>query len=232
MRFGAPLIRGRLVRRYKRFLADVRLDGGALVTAHTANPGAMLGLADAGSLVYLSHHDDPKRKLAYTWELVRVGRYLAGVNPILANRLVAEAIERRRIAELAGYATLRREVTLVDGTRIDLQLRHKGRPVCWVEVKSATLVEDGLAMFPDAPTDRGRRHLADLERARRSGQRAVLCFVVQRGDADAVSPADHIDPAYGEALRRAHAAGVEVIAYRARVGTRGITLRNPLDVRM
>jgi sugar fermentation stimulation protein A len=192
----------------------------------------MLGLAEPGSLVYLSHHDDPKRKLSYTWELVRLGRYLAGVNPILANRLLAEAIEHGRIAELTGYPNIRREVALANGSRIDVRLEADDRPPCWVGVKSATLVQDGIALFPDAPTERGRRHLADLQTRVRKGDRAVLCFVVQRGDASSVAPADAIDPAYGIALRNAHAAGVELLAYRARVGTRAITLRDPLPVQL
>ncbi len=230
MRFASPLIEGRLIRRYKRFLVDVKLAGGQLVTAHTANPGRMQGLMEPGSRVWLSYHDNPKRKLAYSWQLVKVGRYLVGVDPIRANALVAEAIRRGVISELSGYDSLRREVAL-GASRIDLLLERPGER-CYVEVKSVTLrMPDGLGLFPDAVSERGRKHLLELASAVTNGDRAVLCFVVQRGDVQVVAPADHIDPAYGESLRAVVAAGVEVIAYRGRVRRHGIVLRDRLPVR-
>ncbi|RMG08501.1 MAG: DNA/RNA nuclease SfsA [Planctomycetota bacterium] len=237
MRFPAPLERGRLLRRYKRFLADVLLDSGAEVTAHTANPGAMTGLAIPGSEVYLSHHDRPARKLKYSWELVRAGETLVGVNPLLANTLAAEAVEAGRLPALSGYARLRREVRLPTtegrGSRIDLRLEgHPERPPAWVEVKSVTLAEGPLALFPDAVTARGRKHLVELERVVRRGERGAMLFVVQRGDCEAFAPADAVDPAYGETLRAVAAAGVELYAQRARVCPAGIELEGPLPVRL
>jgi sugar fermentation stimulation protein A len=237
MRFASELVEGRLLRRYKRFLADVRLKDGREVTAHTANPGTMMGLTEAGRTVFLQWHDNPKRKLPYSWELLRIGRYLVGVNPMLANRLVEEAITDGIIEPLAGYASLRREVRYgTRGSRVDLMLEG-GRPTrghptrrCYVEVKNATLLVDGTALFPDAVTERGRKHLLELGDAVRDGHRAVLCFTVQRGDALRVAPADAIDPAYGAALRRAAECGVEILAYRAEVRRRGIRLRRRLDV--
>ncbi len=231
MRFSTPLLEGRLIKRYKRFLVDVRLASGELVTAHTANPGRMIGLTEPGSRVWLSFHDNPKRKLAYSWRLVKVGRYLVGVDPIIANTLVAEAIRRGVISELTGYDSIRREVAL-GASRIDLLLERPGER-CYVEIKSATLKMPGaLGMFPDAVSARGRKHLLELAGAVDDGHRAVLCFVVQRGDVEAVAPADHIDPDYGATLRAVSACGVEVIAYRGRIRRHGIVLRERLPVRL
>lgn len=222
-----PLTKGTLLRRYKRFLADVDL-GGEVVTAHTANPGAMLGLTRAGSTVYLSHHDNPRRKLAYSWELIRVGRCWVGLDPIRSNALVDEGIDRGVISELSGYAERRNEVR-VGESRLD-RLLQSGDEHCYVEVKTATLVEDGVARFPDAVSVRGLRHLEELRELAQQGHRAVLCFVVQRADAHAVGPADAIDPDYGAKLREVARSGVEVIAYRATVSTRAISLRTKLQV--
>jgi len=219
VKLPGPLVPGRLVRRYKRFLADVALDTGEVVTAHTSNPGRMTGLTRPGSRVWLSVHDDPRRKLPYTWEVVRVGRTLAGVNPVLVNALVADALGWGAIPELAGYPEVRREVAYGSrGSRVDLVLDGApGRPPCYVECKSVTLVEGRVALFPDAPTERGRRHLAELEDVVAGGARAVALYVVQRADARAVAPADAVDPEYGDAFRRARSRGVEALAYQARV---------------
>lgn len=230
MRFASPLLEGRLVRRYKRFLADVELAAGELVTAHTANPGRMLGLATPGSAVWLSHHDDPARKLKYTWQLIEVDGRLVGVNPALANRLVREAIERGAIPELAGYGSLRTEVRAGPRARTDFLLEDSARPPCWVEVKNATFLAGEAALFPDAVTERGRRHLEELAALARGGARAVLCYLVQRPEPRVVAPADAIDPAYADAFRAALAAGVEAIAYRARVGLEGIEVSERLAV--
>lgn len=234
MRYSQTLIPGRLVRRYKRFLADVELDSGDVITAHTANPGRMTGLIQPGNRVYLSYHDSPKRKLKYSWELVKVGRWLVGVNPILANTLVAEGIERGVVEELSGYPELRREVAYgTRGSRADMRLEgHPKLPPATVEVKSATLVEGTLAMFPDAPTERGRKHLRELADVVRAGERGVLVFVAQRRDCDAVAPADAVDPDYGRLLREVMALGVEVLAYQAKVGTREVRLTGSLPVRV
>ncbi|MEZ6187974.1 MAG: DNA/RNA nuclease SfsA [Planctomycetota bacterium] len=211
-----PLIAGRLLRRYKRFLADVELEDGTQITAHTANPGAMTGLATPGSRVLLSHHPHGKRKLPYSWQIVYVGRTPVGVNPALANPLVREALERGVIAELRGYPHLHAEVPVGD-SRLDFELSAPGRPRCLVEVKSVTLRDGSAGLFPDAPSERGRRHLHELATLVAAGERAALLFLVQRGDVRRVGPAREVDPAYGVALDEARAAGVEVLAYRAAV---------------
>lgn len=234
MRFPAPLIRGTLIRRYKRFLADVRLDSGRTVTAHCANPGSMLSVDAAGSEVWLSAADNPARKLAYTWELIRVGTALVGINTAQANRLVAEAIGAGRMPELAGYSSLRREVRYGQRSRIDLLLEAPGRPKCYVEVKSVTMkrnpAADAPVEFPDAVTERGRRHLAELTAVTEGGERAVMMFLAQREDAPRLAIAADIDPRYADALAKAQAAGVEVLFYRCRVSTQGIEVADGAGV--
>ena len=229
MRFDPPLIEGRLVRRYKRFLADVTIPGRGTVVAHCANPGAMTTCAEEGGRVWLSRHDDPKRKLAYTWQIAQVGRSYVCVNSALGNRLVAEALERGVIAELSGYDALRREVR-VDGGRLDFALDF-GRRSCFVEVKTATLaVSPTVSAFPDAVTKRGSRHVKELMRLKQCGHRAVLLFCCARSQMRVVRPADEIDPAYGEVLRRAAGSGVEVYAYGCRVTPREVTVARRLRV--
>ncbi|MEK6529393.1 MAG: DNA/RNA nuclease SfsA [candidate division NC10 bacterium] len=229
MRFPAPLVPGRLVKRYQRFFADVRLTGGRLVTAHCPNSGSMLGCKEPGSPVYLSHQTGRGRKLAWTWEIVRIGRTWVGVNTLWPNRLVVEAIEDGTLGELQGYAGIRREVRVSPRSRLDLLLEG-GSGRCWVEVKNVTFRVGRLAAFPDAVTERGTRHLRELIRLVRAGQRAALVFVVQRGDCAAFRPADEVDPEYGRGLRRALGAGVEVLPYRARVTPRGISLTRRLEL--
>lgn len=218
------LIPGRLIKRYKRFLADIELEDGSVVTAHCPNSGSMLGCNRSGSPVMLSRSDNPTRKLAYTWELVQVDRWWVGLNTMLPNRLVEEAILNGTITELQGYARLRREVAYgSERSRIDLLLEgEQGR--CYVEVKNVTLVEDDRALFPDAITERGQKHLRELQEVVQSGHRGVILFTVQRGDGRAVAPADAIDPAYGKLLRKAVANGVEALAYRAVVTPHEIRL--------
>jgi sugar fermentation stimulation protein A len=232
MRYGQKLTKGRLIKRYKRFLADVELDSGEQVTAHTGNPGSMTGLIDPGNVVYLSYHDKPSRKLKYSWELVKVGRTLVGINTSLPNDLVEEGIRTGTITELQGYESIRREVRYGNRkSRIDLLLdEHATTPRCWVEVKNVTLVLERVALFPDSVTERGRKHLFELIDQVNAGDRAALVFVVQRKDCDSVGPADAIDPAYGETLREAITAGVEVYAYRAKVGTRKVELIEPMPL--
>lgn len=233
MRFSAPLIPGRLIRRYKRFLADVELDGGDTVTAHCANPGAMLGLAEAGARVWLSRAANPARKLKLSWELVEVdlgaGPALVGINTTHPNALVAEAIADGGLAELAGYKTMRREVRYGAGSRVDLLLEAPDRPACYVEVKNVHLMrEPGLAEFPDSVTKRGARHLDELAAMVAGGARAVMVYLVQRGDAERVALARDIDPAYGIAFDRAAAAGVEALAYVCDVAPSGIAVSRRL----
>ncbi|WP_193371401.1 DNA/RNA nuclease SfsA [Pelagibius marinus] len=235
MQFPDPLIRGRLQRRYKRFLSDVTLDDGSEVVAHCANPGSMLGLAEPGAPVWLSPSRNPARKLKYSWELVEVpsdgGSALVGINTGRANALVAEGLEAGKVPELAGYAERRAEVRYGANSRVDFLLEAPERPACYVEVKSVTLKrQPGLAEFPDAVTARGTKHLGELAEMVRQGQRAVLFFLAQRGDCDRVAPAADIDPAYAEALDRALAAGVEILCYQCNLSPAGITLDERLPL--
>ncbi len=227
-----PLIPGRLIKRYKRFLADIELADGSLVTAHCPNSGSMLGCNLPGSPVMLSVSPNPNRKLAHTWELVQVDGFWVGLNTMLPNRLAEEAILDGTIAELQGYPRLRREVSYgSERSRIDILLEgDQGR--CFVEVKNVTLVEHGRALFPDAVTERGQKHLRELMEVVRNGERGVILFTVQRGDGVAVAPADAIDPAYGRLLRQAVAQGVEALAYRALVAPHEIRLTQSLPVEL
>jgi sugar fermentation stimulation protein A len=235
MRFSAAPLEGRLVRRYQRFFAEVETDavelaGGARLIAHCPNTGSLLGCLAPGSRVWLRDSENPARKLRFTWQAVRVGRTWVNVDTALPNRVVAEAASAGRVPELAGYARLRREVPYGRGSRIDLLLEDDARGTCHVEVKSTTLAEDGAALFPDAVTERGTKHLLELTRLARRGMRAVQFFFVSRGDVELFRPADAIDPEYGRALRRAVAAGVEVLAYAARVEARRLALLHPLTL--
>lgn len=218
MKFAEPLVEGRLIRRYKRFLADVRLPGGEEVTAHCPNTGSMLGCQPDNARVWLSRSDNPKRKLKYTWELVEATpAVFACVNTARPNAQAREAIEAGRVPELAGYTECRAEVRYgEEKSRIDLLLSsHPEQPDAWVEVKNVTLAEDSNGYFPDAVTERGQKHLRELMAQAQKGDRAVLFFVVNHTGIEVVRPADHIDARYGELLRQAKAAGVEVLAYRA-----------------
>jgi sugar fermentation stimulation protein A len=226
MRFASPLVRGTLVRRYKRFLADVMLEDGREVTAHCANPGAMLGLNAPGTRVWLEAAGDPRRKLGFAWRLVELeGGHFAGIDTTLPNRLVAEALAEGAIPALAGYATVRPEVRTGTKSRIDFLLSGPGRPDARVEVKNAHLRRSGaLAEFPDSVTARGARHLAELAAVAAAGHRAVMLYVVQRTDCDRFGLAGDLDPAYAAAFAAARAAGVEAIAHAARIDREGIRL--------
>jgi sugar fermentation stimulation protein A len=227
-------LRGRLVRRYKRFFADVELEGGRTVTVHCPNPGSMLGCAQPGSPVRCSTSENPARKLRHTLEMIRVGRAWVGVHTLRANGLAGLALEGGAIPKLRGYTHVRREVTVAGGSRIDFLLEgHRCDPrPAYVEVKSVTLARGRVARFPDSVTKRGRSHAEALVRLHREGARAAMLFVVQRADCDQVEPADDLDPEYGAALRAAASRGVEVLAVRARVSPRGIRLEEPLPVQL
>lgn len=218
------LIAGRLIRRYKRFLADVRLESGKTVTAHCPNSGSMRACCQPGRRVYLSLHDNPKRKLPYTWELIRMPTSLVGVNTQVPNRLAALAIASGDVAELNGYDTIRREVRAGRNSRIDILLESPDRRSCFVEVKNCTLVKEGLATFPDAVTLRGQKHLTELQDLVAAGFRCAMFFLVQRMDARFFAPADHIDPVYGKQLRQAFLNGVEILVYDVRIDLEGIRL--------
>jgi sugar fermentation stimulation protein A len=229
MRFPSPLQRGRLLQRYKRFLADVALDSGATVTATCPNTGSMLGLASPGARVWLSTSDSATRKYPHTWEMVEAdlgqGPSLVGINTGHPNRLVAEAIEARRIKKLAGYSSLRREVGYGEASRIDILLEDAKKGRCYVEIKNVHLMRTaGVAEFPDCVTARGVKHLRELSQMVAEGHRAVMLFLIQRGDAKRFALARDLDPAYAEAFRLAVAAGVEAMAFACRMSPEEITL--------
>jgi sugar fermentation stimulation protein A len=224
-----------LIRRYKRFLADVRLPGGEEITAHVANPGAMTGLAAPGARVWLSKSDNPKRKLPWSWELVEVdfggGPELVGVNTGHPNGIIAEALAAGLIPELAGYASARREVKYGKNSRVDVLLENAGRPPCYVEIKNVHLMRrQGLAEFPDAVTERGAKHLDELTAMVAAGCRAVMLFLIQIGSAERFALAADIDPTYARAFARARAAGVEAIAYRCAITADGIDCAHPVPI--
>ncbi len=224
------LIPGILLNRYKRFLADVRLENGERVTAHCANSGTMKECSQPGRPVYLSWHDNPKRKLKYTWELIDMPTSLVGVNTLVPNRLVKKSIEVGLVDELKGYAKIQPEVTVAKSSRLDLLLTGKNGDTCFVEIKNCTLVEDGWASFPDAVTTRGKKHLVELQKLAAQGHRCAMFFLVQRMDALSFSPADAIDPAYAGELRKAAQNGVELLAYDVGIDLEEIVLRKKVPI--
>ena len=230
MEFDAPPLEGRFRGRYKRFFADVELGDGSVVTAHCPNTGSLLGCQEPGSRVWLRDSRNPERKLRYTWQAIEVGGVWVNVDTQLPNRVVFEAIEAGSVPALAGYESVRREVPYGKGSRIDVLLSSDDAPACYVEVKNTTLAERGTALFPDAVTDRGLKHLRELVRVVRGGARAVQFFFVSRDDIDRFRPADAIDPRYAAALRRAVDAGVEVTAWSARVEPHGLEIGRELEL--
>ena len=223
MQFSSPLVKGVLVKRYKRFLADIQLDSGAIVTAHCPNTGKMLTCSTPGSAVFLLQSDKAQRKYAYTLEMIRVGDTWVGVNTARTNKLVAEAILLGRIAELRSIERIAAEVKTSRHTRLDLQLIQGTRSI-YMEVKTCSLVINGCAMFPDAITTRGTKHLQELIRLAEGGSETCIFFLVQRMDADRFAPAVHIDAEYGKNLHDAIAAGVRVLIYQANVSPQGIDI--------
>jgi sugar fermentation stimulation protein A len=235
MRFPAPLLPATLVKRYKRFLADVLLPTGETVTVHCANPGSMIGLAAPGARVWLSRSSNPARKLAHSWELIEVdfgtGAELVGINTAHPNALAAEALAAGAIPELLGYGAIRREVKYGKGSRVDFLLAGPGRPACYVEIKNVHLMRQaGLAEFPDAVTKRGTKHLAELADMVAGGSRAVMLFLIQIGSARRFTLARDIDPGYGRAFDAARAAGVEALAYRCGITCEGIEVVEPVPI--
>lgn len=236
MKFKTPLIPGKLIKRYKRFLTDVELENGDIVVAHCANSGSMLSVNDPGAPVWLSPANDPKRKLKFTWELVQIGDAMVGVNTQHPNRIVADAIEAGQVPELTGYDSLRREVKYGKNSRIDILLESENKPMCYVEVKNTTMRRDltpgAPAEFPDSVTVRGAKHLDELSDMVREGHRAVMFYLVQRDDADAFTVAADIDPTYAKRLDAAMKAGVEVVAYTCSVSPQEIIVTKPVEVRL
>ena len=235
MRLPSPLLRGTLIQRYKRFLADVRLEDGRVITATCPNTGSMMGLTAPGSAVWLSASESPTRKYPHTWELVEAdlgaGPTLVGINTGHPNKLVAEAVAGRRIRALAGYPGLRREVKYGRNSRIDLLLECADKGLCYVEIKNVHLSRrHGLAEFPDSVTARGAKHLAELSDMVRAGHRAVMVFLIQRSDAKRLGLARDVDPGYGEAFDQALAAGVEAIALRCKMSPEEILVDRAVPI--
>jgi sugar fermentation stimulation protein A len=220
---------GLLLKRYKRFLADVKLETGEIVTAHCPNTGSMKGCSEPGRTIYLSSHNNPKRKYKYTWELIAMPTSLVGVNTLVPNRLVFKSIEQKLIPELSGYNRIQREVKIGDHSRIDLMLTDGGAKSCYIEIKNCTLVDEAIAHFPDAVTSRGRKHLVELENLVKAGHRCMMFYFIQRMDARVFRPADRIDPEYGRRLRQAVENGIEVLAYDVRINLKGIELNKKIS---
>ena len=226
------LIPGILVKRYKRFMADVKLVNGEMVTAHCPNSGSMLECCEPGRRVHLSFHDNPKRKLKYTWELIEMPTSIVGINTLIPNRLVFESIEAGLISDLIGYDNIVREVKTSENTRLDILLSSEDGKRCYVEIKNCTLVKDRVACFPDAVTSRGLKHLVELSSLVSKGFRCVIFYVIQRMDAKTFRPADHIDPAYGRQLREVLEHGVEILVYDTRIDLRTISLNRKIPCKL
>ncbi|NSY37852.1 DNA/RNA nuclease SfsA [Leisingera sp. ANG59] len=230
MNFAQPLIPATLIRRYKRFLADCRLEDGREITAHCANPGSMMGLAEPGMKVWLEPNDDPKKKLKFGWRLVEhADGHFTGVDTSVPNRALRAALEAGEVPELAAYKTVRPEVKYGEKSRIDFLLQQVGLANCYVEVKSVTLSrKPGLAEFPDSVTARGTKHLGELAGMVAQGHRAIMLYLVQRTDCDRFQLASDIDPAYADAFASAQAAGVEKLVLGTRISPQGVEVAGPL----
>jgi len=218
------LIPGILLKRYKRFLADVKLETGEIVTAHCPNTGSMKGCCEPGRTVYLSIHDNPRRKYKYTWELIAMPTSMVGVNTLVPNRLIYKSIVQKLIPELSDYKNIQREVKIGEHSRIDLMLTDGGDERCYIEIKNCTLVNEGIARFPDAVTSRGLKHITELENLAEAGHRCLMFYFIQRMDARVFRPADRIDPEYGHGLRQAVKNGIEVLAYDVQIDMQGVEL--------
>lgn len=227
-----PMIKGRLVKRYKRFLADVQLENQEIVTAHCPNSGSMKGCAIPGSPVWISTSDNPRRKLKYTWELIQTKDSMIGVNTQIPNKLVKSSVEAGLVEELAGFSKVRAEIRTSEHTRLDLMLEDEEGKACYVEIKNCTLVEDGVAMFPDAVTTRGQKHLDELVRLKKEGHRAVIFYLIQRMDAKVFTPAALIDQDYAIKLKRAADQGVEILTRDTWIDTQSICLRQSVPVKL
>ncbi len=222
MKFKEKLIHGKLIKRYKRFLADVELDDGTVVLAHCTNSGSMKSCLEEGAEVFLSPVNDPKRKTRFTWEMILINDGWVGINTVIPNLLAYEAILNQEIPELCGYSSVRREVKFGD-SRFDVYAENSSEK-CFVEVKNVSMKEGRFALFPDAVTTRGEKHLKTLMEVKAAGIRAVMLYIVQRSDVEVFAPAEQIDPDYAQTLQKAMQAGVEVIAMQALV--------TPLEIRL
>jgi sugar fermentation stimulation protein A len=222
MKFQQKLISAKLIRRYKRFLTDVELEDGSTAIAHCTNSGTMISCIEEGAPIYLSPAKDPKRKTKFTWEMIFMNNNWIGINTIIPNKLVYEAIVNNEIKGLEGYTTVKREVTFED-SRLDIFAENRNEK-CWIEVKNVTMKVGNAALFPDAVTTRGLKHLETLIRIKKQGMRAAMVYVIQRMDVNSFGTANHIDPKYGEALKRAIKEGVEFFPVQAKVSPEGIDI--------
>ena len=232
MRFQNTLVEAVLIKRYKRFLADVSLANGEIITVHTPNTGSMMGCSTPGSRVWIQDSGNPDRKYLYSWELVEVQPgVITGINTLLANKLVLEAIHSGCISELAAASSVKSEVAYgIEKSRIDFLVESDNSRLSYVEVKNVTLVENNIAYFPDAVSKRGSKHLRELINVVNQGHRGIIIYCVQRSDAQTFSPADNIDPEYGSLLRQAISAGVEALAYQADVSPQEVLIKKSLPV--
>lgn len=230
MEFQPGLIHGKLLRRYKRFLADVLLDDGTEVTAHCTNSGSMMSCLEEGAEVFLSAANDPKRRTRYTWEIIKINDNWVGINTSVPNKLAFAALSGGLIPGLENATAVKREVVFGD-SRFDL-FAQCGNEKCFIEVKNVTLKQGEYALFPDAVTIRGQKHLKTLIEVKKSGMRAVMLYIVQRTDVEVFAPAREIDPVYAFLLKEAHIAGVEVIAMQAKVSPAGINLMKKLPIEL
>ncbi|MEE2704507.1 MAG: DNA/RNA nuclease SfsA [Pseudomonadota bacterium] len=232
MKFKTPLIQGTLIKRYKRFLADVKLKNGKVITAHCANPGSMQTVNLEGSKVWLSPANNPNRKLKYTWEMIELNKYKIGINTSLPNNIVKEAIIRNQIPELNGYKNLKSEVKYGKNSRVDILLSSNSKPDCYVEVKNVTMrrnnKDNSIAEFPDSVTARGKKHLLELTEMVSLGFRSVMFFLIQREDCDYFSIASDIDPDYSQAFNQAMNAGVEILCYKCKLTSQSIEIISPV----
>ncbi|MBF0121119.1 MAG: DNA/RNA nuclease SfsA [Desulfobacterales bacterium] len=224
------LVPGTLIKRYKRFLADVMLKNGEIVIAHCPNSGSMTSCNESGRPVYLSFNPKPERKLKYTWEIIKMPDSYVGVNTLIPNRLVKASIENAEIQEFIHYDKVTSEVKTSDGTRIDLMLTKENGDRCYIEIKNCTLISDGISYFPDAVTKRGLKHIIELQSLVASGNRCFIFFLIQRMDSKGFKPADNIDAAYGKELRRAIQNGVEILIYDVTIDLNAISLNRRLPL--
>lgn len=234
MEFATPLIRATLLRRYNRFLSDIRLEDGTEVRAHCPNPGSMMGLKEPGTPIWVEPNDDPKKKLKYGWRLSALADgHLACIDTSIPNRVVGEALRGGHVAELAGYDQIRPEVPYGTQSRVDFVLSGAGLPEAYVEVKNVSLCRDGdWAEFPDSVTTRGAKHLRELADMAAAGHRAVMLYLVQRTDCGRLRMAADLDPAYAAAFDAARDAGVEMLCYGTHISAKGLWLSDALPVEL
>jgi sugar fermentation stimulation protein A len=233
MQFKSTLVRGSLIQRYKRFLADIELEDGSRVTAHCANPGSMKTVAEPGSPVWISAASNPNRKLKWDWQLIEINGALVSVNTALPNAIAEEALSEGLVPELRGYANLKREVKYGENSRIDILLSSEDKPDCYVEIKNVNMMRSkGLAEFPDSVTSRGAKHLRELSTMVEQGHRAVMLFIVQRNDCEKFTVAHDIDPNYQAALTMAVATGVEVLCYTCAISTSDIKVDRSIPIEL